>query len=98
MSDSTIDLLQWCASLAAVLGALLWYLSATIRQPADPQAVATALRRQRRIAICAAMVTAVSALLQVEVLFTPSAQAARMQYDDSQLIAAATIPGATTLR
>ena len=98
MSDSTIDLLQWSASLAAVLGAMLWYLSATIRQPTDPDAIATALRRQRRIAICAAMVTGVSALLQVEVLFTPSAQAARMQYDDSQLVASAEIPNATTLR
>jgi hypothetical protein len=98
MSDSTIDLLQWSASLAAVLGAVLWYLSAAVRPLADPDAVAAALRRQRRIAICAAMVTAVSAMLQVEVLFTPSAQAARIQYDDSQLVASAEIPGAAALR
>ncbi|HTZ80574.1 MAG TPA: hypothetical protein VMC10_21875 [Stellaceae bacterium] len=81
MSDATIDMLQWSASLAAVLGALLWYLSAAVRPQSDPAAVAAALRRQRRIAICAALVTAVSALLQVEVLFTPSAQAARVEYD-----------------
>ncbi len=97
MSDSTIDLLQWSASLAAVAGAVLWYLSAAVRAPASPDAVATVLRRQRRIAICAAAVTAVSAMLQVEVLFTPS-QAGRVQYDDSQLMASAVAPGMPALR
>jgi len=92
MADSTIDMLQWSASLAAVAGAVLWYLSAAIRPQADPAAVAVALRRQRRIAICAAAVTAVSALLQVEVLFTPSAQSARVEYD-TQLMVQAAPPG-----
>jgi hypothetical protein len=98
MSESTIDLLQWSASLAAVVGAVLWYLSAAVRVPASPDAVATVLRRQRRIAICAAAVTAVSAMLQVEVLFTPSTQVGRVQYDDSQLMASAEIPGTPALR
>ena len=46
--------------------------------------------------VYASGLAAVSALLQVEVLFTPSAQAARTQYDDSQLVASAAIPGAAT--
>lgn len=54
------DLLQWCSALLALLGLFLWLWSAGMPKIATGAHPIARLKRQiRRVAICAALVSAV---------------------------------------